>query len=116
MRLALIPAGTFIVGSPDEDNHAESDEKPQLSVRISKPFYLGIHEVTQRQYCAVMGVNPSHFKGSDDLPAEQVSWLAAVRFCIKLSQLENLTPFYRVDGTAVTIVGGEGYRLPTDAE
>jgi formylglycine-generating enzyme required for sulfatase activity/serine/threonine protein kinase len=116
MRLVLIPPGTFVMGSPDVDDRAEIDEKPQLRARISKPFYLGVHEVTQGQYRAVMGVNPSHFKGSDDLPAEQVSWLAAVRFCIKLSQLENLTPFYRVDGTAVTIVGGEGYRLPTEAE
>ena len=85
-------------------------------MRISKPFYLGIHEVTQDHYRAVMGYNPSHFKGSDDLPVESVSWLDAVEFCNKLSEREKRTPFYRIDGTEVTLVGGEGYRLPTEAE
>ena len=85
-------------------------------MRISKPFYLGIHEVTQGQYRAVMGDNPSHFKGSGDLPVEQVSWLDAVEFCNKLSELENRTPFYRVDGIGGLHRRGEGYRLPTEAE
>jgi formylglycine-generating enzyme required for sulfatase activity/serine/threonine protein kinase len=116
MKLVLIPAGEFLMGSPGSDPSADSDEKPQHRVRISKPFYLGINEVTQGNFRAVMGRNPSYFKGSDDLPVEQVTWLAALRFCIKLSELENRTPFYRVDGTAVTIVGGDGYRLPTEAE
>ena len=63
-----------------------------------------------------MGENPSHFKGSDDLPVEQVSWLDAVLFCNKLSEQEKRTPFYRINGTGVTIAGGNGYRLPTEAE
>ena len=83
---------------------------------MTRPFFLGIHEVTQGQYQAVMGENPSHFKGSDDLPVEQVSWLDAVLFCNKLSEQEKRTPFYRIDGTEVTIAGGNGYRLPTEAE
>ena len=77
---------------------------------------LGIHEVTQGQYRAVMGYNPSRFKGSDDLPVERVSWLDAVGFCNKLSEWEKRTPFYRIGGTYVTLVGGNGYRLPTEAE
>ena len=85
-------------------------------MKISRPFFLGIHEVTQGQYQAVMGNNPSQFKGSDDLPVENVSWLDAVNFCNKLSEREKLTPFYRIDGTEVTVVGGNGYRLPTEAE
>ena len=47
---------------------------------------------------------------------ENVSWLDAVNFCNKLSEKEKRTPFYRIDGTEVTDVGGNGYRLPTEAE
>ncbi len=116
MKLTLILAGDFLMGSPDSDPSSVSDEKPPHRVQISKPFYLGIHEVTQGQYRAVMGDNPSHFKGSGDLPVDMVSWLEAVQFCIKLSELENRTPCYRIDRTEVTVVGGNGYRLPTEAE
>ena len=116
MKLVLISTGKFVMGSPDSDPTAKSDEQPQHPVRISKPFYLGIHEVTQGQYRAVMGDNPSRFKGSDDLPVERVSWLDAVEFCNKLSVREHRTVFYRIDGTYVTLVAGNGYRLPTEAE
>ena len=54
--------------------------------------------------------------GSKDLPVENVSWLEAVGFCNKLSKREKRTPFYRINGTEVTIFGGNGYRLPTEAE
>jgi formylglycine-generating enzyme required for sulfatase activity len=104
------------MGSTDADKDARDDEKPQHEVRITRPFYLGVHEVTQGQYQAVMGQNPSHFKGSDDLPVERVSWLDAVRFCNKLSEREGRKSCYRIEGYAVTIAGGDGYRLPTEAE
>jgi formylglycine-generating enzyme required for sulfatase activity len=116
MKLVLIPAGEFLMGSPDEDKDAFAEEKPRHRVKITRPFYLGVHEVTQDQYRAVMGQNPSDFKGSDDLPVEQVSWLDAVTFCNALSEREQRTPFYRIDGTEVTAVGGNGYRLPSEAE
>ena len=116
MTLKLIPAGEFFMGSPDDAMEAQKDEKPSHRVRLSKAFYLGIHEVTQGQYQAVMGNNPSQFTGSDDLPVENVSWLDAVKFCNKLSERAKRTPFYRIDGTEVTVVGGNGYRLPTEAE
>ncbi|MFI5460965.1 MAG: SUMF1/EgtB/PvdO family nonheme iron enzyme [Isosphaerales bacterium] len=116
IKLVRIGAGEFLMGSPHSVLSVLSDDKPQHRVRITKPFYLGIHEVTQDQYRAVMGDNPSHFKGSDDLPVESVSWLEAVKFCNKLSEREKRTPFYRIDGTEVTPVGGDGYRLPTEAE
>ena len=116
MTLKLIPPGEFYMGSPDGAREAEKDEKPSHRVRLSKAFYLGIHEVTQGQYQALMGNNPSHFKGSDDLPVERVSWLDAVEFCNKLSEREKRTPFYRINGTDVTIGGNNGYRLPTEAE
>ncbi len=99
------------MGSNEDD-----DEKPPHPVRITRAFYLGEHEVTQGQYLAVMGQNPSDFKGSDDLPVEQVSWLDAVKFCNELSQREKRTPYYRIEGDQVSIVGGQGYRLPTEAE
>jgi len=128
IKLVRIEAGEFLMGTtkhhveqlmrlyPDSPRELFDDEQPAHLVRLSKAFCLGIHEVTQGQYQAVMGDNPSQFKGSDDLPVEKVSWLDAVKFCIKLSEREQQTPFYRTNGTEVTPVGGDGYRLPTEAE
>jgi len=62
--LGLIPAGEFMMGSPEDDKDAGPEEKPQHRVRITKPFYLGICEVTQAQYKAVMGNNPSYFSST----------------------------------------------------
>ena len=61
MKLVLIPAGEFLMGLPDDDRTANRVEKPQHRVRITRPFYLGVHEVTQTQYKKVMGNNPSWF-------------------------------------------------------
>jgi len=128
MTLVRIEPGSFLMGSskdqidhlmrvfPDSKREWFDDEQPQHTVKIAHPYYLGIHQVTQGQYQAPMGNNPSDFKGSDDLPVENVSWLDAVEFCNKLSEREKRTPFYRVDGSEVTPVGGDGYRLPTEAE
>ena len=113
MKLMLIPAGDFEMGSPASDQDAFPHEKPQHRVRITRPFYMGVHEVTQGQYRAVTGEDPSHFKGSDDLPVESVSWDDAITFCNKLSELEGLKPCYQ-SGAAQS--GGNGYRLPTEAE
>ncbi|MGA2031521.1 MAG: SUMF1/EgtB/PvdO family nonheme iron enzyme, partial [Thermoguttaceae bacterium] len=63
LEMALIPAGQFLMGSPDSQNNAGVGEKPQHRVRITRPFYLGKHLVTQEQWQAVTGNNPSHFKG-----------------------------------------------------
>jgi formylglycine-generating enzyme required for sulfatase activity len=116
MKFVRIEPGVFLMGSPDPDSDAYGDQKPRHRVQISKAFDLGIHEVTQGQYQAVMGENPSRFKGSDNLPVERVSWLDAVNFCNKLSEREGGKPYYRVQGADVTIDGGSGYRLPTEAE
>jgi formylglycine-generating enzyme required for sulfatase activity len=118
MRLALIPAGEFDMGSPDSDKEAEDDEKPQHRVRITRPFYLGVTEMTQGQYLAVTGQNPSCFQGSDDLPVEQVSWYDAVAFCNALSTSEGLSPYYQLLAESVEIPDRKepGYRLPTEAE
>jgi formylglycine-generating enzyme required for sulfatase activity len=115
IRLKLIPAGEFLMGSDKaHDPDARGNEQPRHRVRITRPFYLGLTEVTQGQYRAVTGQSPSHFKGSDDLPVESVSWNDAIAFCNKLSELEGLKPYYQFGTVAES--GGEGYRLPTEAE
>ncbi len=116
MKLTLIPAGEFKMGSPDSYKQADGDERPQHLVRITRPFYLGKYEVTQGQYRAVMNENPSVFKGSDELPVENVFWLDAIKFCNKLSEREGRKPSYTIAGQEVSIADGDGYRLPTEAE
>ncbi|MGO8703252.1 MAG: formylglycine-generating enzyme family protein [Candidatus Brocadiia bacterium] len=111
MKLVLIPAGEFKMGgdeppeqvarkSAGEEAKAEwfQNEQPQHRVKITKPFYMGVYVVTQAQYEAVMGENPSNFQGERN-PVEQVSWDDAMEFCKKLS--------------AKT---GQTIRLPTEAE
>ncbi|MGA2704486.1 MAG: formylglycine-generating enzyme family protein [Isosphaeraceae bacterium] len=117
MVLVRIEPGEFLMGSPDSDKDARADEKPPHRVRITRPFYLGKYEVTQAEYEAVMGQNPSGFQGNAS-PVERVSWLDAVRFCNQLSEREGLKPFYGISGEAVRVPdwNGTGYRLPTEAE
>jgi formylglycine-generating enzyme required for sulfatase activity len=103
MKLALIPAGEFQMGSPDSDSDARRSEKPQRLVKITKPFYLSAYVVTQQQYEKVMGTRPwqgkDHVQEGPDYPATHVSHDAVVEFCRKLSEKE-----------------GVEYRLPTEAE
>ena len=87
MKLVLIPPGEFLMGSSkDLDKDADADELPQHRVRITRPFYLGVTEVTQGQYRTVTGQNPSNFKRSDDMPVEHVGWLDAINFCNAVSR------------------------------
>jgi formylglycine-generating enzyme required for sulfatase activity len=110
-----IEGGTFTMGSPSNETGRQANEGPQHQVTVSA-FYMGKYEVTQAEYEAVMGTNPSNFKGSN-LPVEKVSWLNAVEYCNKLSQKEGLTPAYQISGTNVTCNwNANGYRLPTEAE
>jgi formylglycine-generating enzyme required for sulfatase activity len=110
MTFALIPAGEFIMGSTD----GADDEKPPHPVKISKSFYMGVHEVTQGEYKEVMGKNPSWYEFTDRHPVENVSWKDAIAFCNKISNRDGLTPYYRSEeGEAHE---GDGYRLPTEAE
>jgi formylglycine-generating enzyme required for sulfatase activity len=95
MELVLVEPGTFQMGSDD----GWEDEKPIHSVTISKPFYIGKYEVTQKQWRDVMGTNPSNFQG-DNRPVENVSWDDVQDFIRKLNEKENRTK----------------YRLPTEAE
>jgi formylglycine-generating enzyme required for sulfatase activity len=103
MKLVLIPAGEFLMGSPDSENGAGSGERPQHRVQITRPFYLGATEVTQEQYRVVTGQSPSLSKG-DVLPVESASWEDAIAFCNKLNELEKGS------------LAGAIYHLPTEAE
>jgi len=85
MRLLRIRAGKFVMGSAKAEAGRKEDEGPQHWVKISKPFYMGVTEVTQTEYQAVMGANPNRFEGGNR-PVEQVSWEDAMRFCAKLSE------------------------------
>ena len=80
MKLVLIPAGTFKMGSSVEEVGRDPNDETQHEVTISKSYYLGVYEVTQDQYEKVMGNNPSQFKGAKN-PMEMVSWDDAVSFC-----------------------------------
>jgi formylglycine-generating enzyme required for sulfatase activity len=95
MEFIWIPPGSFIMGS----ENGGSDEKPVHRVTIKEGFYMGKYEVTQAQWQAVMGNNPSHFKG-DNLPVESVSWNDAIAFIERLNAQNDAYI----------------YRLPTEAE
>jgi cysteine-rich repeat protein len=101
-EFSYIPAGSFTMGSPTSDTESASDERPQFLVTFTRPFLLLRHEVTQAQYQALMGSNPSCFTGNSSRPVERVSWDDAMAFCAKLDQLEGVT-----SGT---------YGLPTEAQ
>jgi formylglycine-generating enzyme required for sulfatase activity len=139
IEMVSISAGTFSMG---QVNIAT----PVHSVTLTSGFYMGKYQVTQEQYQAVMGTNPSNFNGSTGKepaaeetqgkrPVEQVSWYDALVFCNKLSIKEGLTPAFSISGktdpsewgtvptssndtwNAVVIVSGStGYRLPTEAQ
>src|SRR5439155_4931267 len=63
MKLVMIPASTFTMGSPEDEPNRLNDEHPH-EVTITRPFYLGVHEVTQGEYARVMGTNPSYFSAA----------------------------------------------------
>jgi formylglycine-generating enzyme required for sulfatase activity len=98
MEFVLIPAGEFDIGSKNETERWDV-ENPVHRVNISKAFYMGKYEVTQKQWRDVMGNNPSSFEG-DNLPVETVSWNEVQEFIKKLNEKE----------------GSNKYRLPTEAE
>jgi formylglycine-generating enzyme required for sulfatase activity len=116
MKFVEIPAGTFLMGSPESEVGSRIDERPVHEVEISRPFLLGMYEVTQAEYARVAGTNPSYFSATgpgakkvegmstDRFPVEQVSWLEADEYCKKLSALPE------------EMEAGRAYRLPTEAE
>jgi formylglycine-generating enzyme required for sulfatase activity len=106
LEMVAIPGGTFIMGSPENEEDRSSDESPQHQVTVPS-FFMGKYPVTQKQWRAVAALgkvnidlesDPSYFKG-DNLPVERVSWNDAQEFCARLSRMANKT-----------------YRLPAEAE
>lgn len=98
LEMKLIGKGEFMMGSPTTEPDRVGTEEVQHQVTITKSFYIGKYEVTQAQWEAVMGSNPSNWKGSN-LPVEQVSWDDCQTFLTKLNLLNQGT-----------------FRLPTEAE
>ena len=96
--MVKVEAGTFMMGATSEMQKPYNDEKPVHQVTLTNNYYMGKYEVTQSLWQAVMGSNPSKFKG-DDLPVERVSWNDCREF---ISKLNGLT--------------GKKFRLPTEAE
>ena len=126
MEFALIPRGTFTMGSPSSEVDRYDNEVPH-KVTISQDFYLGKYEVKQSEFDRVMGFNPSGFTSSDRLPVETVSWFDAVWYCNQLSDLDGRQAYYGISGVEkagksiksarVTLNrGANGYRLPTESE
>ena len=139
MSFAYLPADEFLMGAPKGEAGAGGDEQPQHRVKFTQPFHLGVYQVTQGQFAAVLKRNPSHFQKvsgqqTANFPVEQVTWFDAIEFCNALSQPEGRQPCYqianiqRADGNFISAVnvtpvsrvasapGLFGYRLPTEAE
>lgn len=137
LELMLIKSGDFEMGSPLAENGRVIDET-QHGVRLTRDFLLGAFEVTQDQYRQVMKFNPSWFQAqaggeakvteheTGHFPVDSVTWFDAIAFCNQLSLDDGDEPYYELADTeregdsiknaTVTIRGGSGYRLPTEAE
>ena len=106
-EMIWIEPGAFVMGSTEQDPDRDSDEQPLTVVRLTKPYALGVHEVTQGQFVPVMGYNPSSFKSDSSHPVTNVRWRSAMEYCRRLTILER----------AAGLLGKEyKYRLPTEAE
>lgn len=98
IEMVKVEAGTFMMGATPEMQEPFDDEKPVHQVTLMNNYYMGKYEVTQALWQAVMGSNPSHFKG-DNLPVESVSWYDCQEFIEKLNKMT-----------------GRKFRLPTECE
>ena len=108
IKLVLIPAGTFMMGSAADEPDRGDDEGPQTRVTLTQNFFLGATDVTQGQYEAIMGTNPSDFKAvGKDAPVDSVSWSDAMAFCQKLTDRER---------AAGLLPSGYIFTLPTEAQ
>ena len=106
-NLVFIAPNTFTMGSPVTETGHQDDEGPQTVVTLSHGYWIGKYLVTQREYLAVTGENPSGFPGDLNRPVESVSFFAASNYCAQLT-LQDLA--------AARIPAGTHYRLPTEAE
>ena len=119
-NMVFVPPGTFRMGSPENEGGRWEAEGPQTDVIISRGFWMGKYEVTQEEYLALMGENPSTFNGVKDWPTpaidygtdlrrpvESVSWIDATNYCAALTVREQAAGRIRPNSV---------YRLPTEAE
>ncbi len=127
ITMLALTGGTFDMGctaAQQADGNCEADESPVHSVTLTKDFWVGETEVTQGQWQALMGNNPSDFGTcGTDCPVENVDWYGALAFANAVSLAEGLAECYTVNGTSVSvnsptgsIYDCDGYRLPTEAE
>ncbi len=108
LELLWVAPGTFTMGSPPDEPLRNKVEGPRMEVTFRHGFWLGRTEVTQGQYQAVMGENPSTFGSlGPEAPAERVSWIDAMKFCDTLSARER---------AAGRLPAGYVFTLPTEAE
>jgi formylglycine-generating enzyme required for sulfatase activity len=108
LDLLWVRPGTFTMGSPANEPERNKAEGPQTKVTITQGFWLGRTEVTQAQYEAIIGSNPSTFKNvGRDAPVERASWIDAMAFCRKLTERER---------AAGRLPEGYVYTLPTEAQ
>lgn len=149
--IAIVPTAEYKIKVIVRDNPAENDSLMQSLVRVEggtfnpissyavtlNSFFIDRYEITQREYEAVMGIDPSHFSRVADLPVEKVSWFNAIEYCNRRSMQEGLTPCYSYNGLANTNPAAwpagwksnndnhtnvacnwtaDGYRLPTEME
>ncbi len=137
LQLLAISPGEFSLGSPLGEA-GRSDDEPLRQVRITQPFLIGKYEVTQEQFEQTLRKNPSAHTPSgaasaritgvetQKLPVENVSWFDALEFCNRLSEADGFSNYYELSEVAreneaivsaqVKVLGGKGYRLPTEAE
>ena len=113
-RMVRVHAGAFLMGSPEDGPDAENDEKPQHRVQLDA-FLMAEHAVTQDLWKAVMGTDPSHFKGGMR-PVEQVSWFDAAVFCNALSKMTNRSPVYLDPQGQPYGWDGKQWTLPNEGE
>lgn len=106
-NMVFVPASTFTLGSPTNEVGHQPDESPQTLVALTHGFWIGKYEVTQAEYLAVTGENPSGFPGDLSRPVESVSFFAASNYCVLHTQQEL---------AAGRIPPGSHFRLPTEAE
>ena len=137
LEMVNVAGGTFTMGSSDNQ---DLNAGPPHQVTLTQGFYIGKHEVTQKEYETVMGSLPGDLTGNtygkgDSYPVYYVSWYDAIVFCNKLSMLEGLTPAYSISGktdpaewgtvptisdatwnSVIIVANTNGYRLPTEAQ
>jgi formylglycine-generating enzyme required for sulfatase activity len=106
-NMLWVPPGTFRLGTPDDEPNGDAREKPQTQVTLTRGFWLGKCEVTQAEYEAMMGGNPSRFGSRPSDPVEYVSWDDCMEFCRRLTDRERQAGHLPAD---------YAYRLPTEAE